>query len=532
MNEAVRKKSLDDDWSEELADLEHRRQIAGELGGPAAVAFQHGLGKMTSRERIDRLCDDGSFREFGSLTGKVAYGPDGELESFMPANSVVGTGRVEGRHICVAADDFTIRGGSSEAANPDKWVYLERLAMEATTPLVRLVDTAGGSVKLLDQNQTTRFPDYSKWPIIPLLETVPVVGVAMGSCAGLGALKVLASHFSVMVRDTSQVFAAGPPVVKQALGIEIDKNALGGHLVHSRHSGLVDNEAADENDALAQVRQFLSYLPQNVWSLPPRVECGDPREREEPMLDTIIPRNRRKVYDPRKILEAVLDRDSGFEIGRYHGRSVITQLARLNGVPVGVMCGDPRSAGGAMTLASALKIERFVELCDRFHLPMINFVDQPGNMTGPDAENAGTLAGALRVLKAVEKACVPWVTIVIRRAFGLAGGLHGGQYGMDGRRRPLNHRYGWPSARWGSIPIEGGVAAAYKRDIAAAAHPDARRSELEAHYDRLSSPMRTAERFLIVDIIEPRRTRSILCDWLDLSLDRLRINMEARPRMS
>jgi len=532
MNDAPRNVTPADDWSAELADLDRRRAIAREMGGEASVAFQHGLGKLTARERIARLCDEDSFREFGSLTGKAAYGADGELEGFTPANSVVGTGKIDARHICVAADDFTIRGGSSEAANPDKWVYLERLAMEAATPLVRLVDTAGGSVKLLDQNQTTRFPDYSKWPIIPLLETVPVVGVAMGSCAGLGALKVLASHFSVMVRDTSQVFAAGPPVVKQALGIEIDKNALGGHLVHSRRSGLVDNEAADEADALAQTRRFLSYLPQNVWSLPPRVACTDPRDREEPMLDTIIPRNRRKVYDPRKMLQAVLDRDSAFEIGRYHGKSVITQLARLNGVPVGVMAGDPREAGGAMTLASALKMERFIELCDLFHLPVVNFVDQPGNMTGPDAENAGTLAGALRVLKAVEKARVPWVTIVIRRAFGLAGGLHGGQYGMDGQRRPLNHRYGWPSARWGSIPIEGGVAAAYKRDIAGASDPDARRRELEAHYDRLSSPMRTAERFLIVDIIEPRKTRAILCDWLELSLDRLRINMESRARMS
>jgi len=532
MNEAVRNEVPSEGWAEELADLERRRTIAREMGGPASVDFQHSLGKLTARERIDRLCDEGSFREFGSLAGKATYGEEDRLESVLPANSVVGTGKVESRHVCVSADDFTIRGGSSEAANADKWVYLERLALEAATPLVRLVDTAGGSVRLLDQNQTTRFPDYSKWPIIPLLETVPVVSVAMGSCAGLGALKVLASHFSIMVRDTSQVFAAGPPVVKQALGIEIDKNELGGYLVHSRRSGLVDNEAADEDDALEQVRRFLSYLPPNVWTLPPRLECADPRDREEPFLDTIIPRNRRKVYDPRKILKAVFDKDSGFEIGRHHGKSVITQLARLNGVPVGVMAGDPREAGGAMTLASALKIEKFVELCDMFHLPVINLVDQPGNMTGPDAENAGTLAGALRVLKAIEKARVPWVTIVLRRAFGLAGGLHGAQYGIDGQRRPLNHRYGWPSARWGSIPIEGGVAAAYKRDIAAAPDPDARRRELEAHYDRLSSPMRTAERFLIVDIIEPRKTRPILCDWLELSLDRLRINMEARPRMS
>jgi acetyl-CoA carboxylase carboxyltransferase component len=519
-------------WATELADLARRRERARQMGGAEAVARQHSFGKQTARERIAALCDEDSFREFGSLVGKASYGEDGELADFTPANSVVGVGRIDGRHACVAADDFTIRGGSSEAANPDKWVYLERLALEAATPLVRLVDTAGGSVKLLDQNQTTRFPDYSKWPVVPLLEAVPVVGVAMGACAGLGALKVVASHFSVMVRETSQVFAAGPPVVKQALGIDIDKNALGGHLVHSRESGMVDNEAADEADALDQVRSFLSFMPPNVWTLPQQTDCNDPPDREEAWLDSAIPYDRRKIYDPRRILEAILDRGSGFEIGRYHGRSVITQLARLNGVPVGVMAGDPRETGGAMTLAAANKIERFVELCDRFHLPVVNFIDQPGTMTGLEAERAGTVGGAVRVLKAIERAQVPWVTVVLRRAFGLGGGLHGAQYGLDGRRRPLNHRFGWPSARWGSIPVEGGVMAAFRREIEAADDPDQRRRELEAHYQKLSSPFRTAERFLIVDIIEPRKTRPILCDWIDLCHDRLRMIVEGVPRMN
>ncbi len=519
-------------WADELDDLAWRRQRAREMGGREAVERQHRFGKQTARERIAALCDKESFREFGSLVGKATYDQDGTLTDFTPANTVVGVGRIDRRNVCVAADDFTIRGGSSEAANPDKWVYLERLALEAAIPLVRLVDTAGGSIKLLDQNQTTRFPDYSKWPVVPLLEAVPVIGVAMGSCAGLGALKVVASHFSIMVRETSQVFAGGPPIVKQALGIDIDKNALGGHLVHTRQSGMVDNEAADEADALTQARRFLSFMPPNVWTMPERTDCDDPPDREEPWLDSAIPRDRRRVYDPREILEAVLDRGSAFEIGRYHGRSVITQLARLNGVPVGVMAGDPREAGGAMTLAAADKIERFIELCDRFHLPVVNLVDQPGTMTGPEAERVGTVGGAVRVLKAIERATVPWVTIVLRRAFGLGGGLHGAQYGMDGSRRPLNHRFGWPSARWGSIPVEGGVAAAFRREIEAAADPDQRRRELEAHYEKLSSPLRTAERFLIVDIIEPRRTRPILCDWIELCQDRLKMIVEGVPRMN
>lgn len=501
------------DWTPELAELGDRRNIAAAMGGEGAVARQHALGKMSARERVESLVDPGTFREMGRLTGKATYGPDGSLHDFVPANSIIGTGRIDGRKISISADDFTIRGGSSESTNSDKWIYAERFAFEMRMPLVRLVDTAGGSVKLLDQMQSTKIPGYPTWPIVPLLETVPVVGVALGSCAGLGAIKVLASHFSVMVRDTSQVFAAGPPVVKQAFGIDIDKNALGGYQVHSRKSGIVDNEARDEADALRQVRSFLSYLPRHCGKMPPRTECSDDPDRAEDWLKGAIPRDRRKVYDPRKILDAILDQESIFEIGRYHGGSVITCLARLNGVPVGVMASDPRSAAGSMTLTAANKVERFVELCDTFHLPIVNFVDQPGNMTGAEAEAAGTLLGAVRVLRMIERSRTPWLSIIMRRAFGLAGGMHGRKHGRDGRS--INHRFAWPSAYWGSIPVEGGVAAAYRKDIAAAPDPLSRRSELEEHYHQLASPFRTAERFGVVDIIDPRDTRSLLCDWVD-----------------
>ena len=500
-------------WAPELEELRLRRAAAAAMGGEEALARQRALGKMSARERIDELLDAGSFREMGQLTGKASYTPEDALKSFLPANAIIGTGRIDGRKVSISADDFTIRGGSSESTNSDKWIYAERFAFEFRMPLVRLVDTAGGSVKLLDQMQSTKIPGYPTWPIVPLLDRVPVVGVALGACAGLGAIKVLGSHFSIMVRDTSQVFAAGPPVVKQAFGVEVDKNALGGYQVHSRKSGVVDNEAADEADALRQVRRFLSYLPRHRGLLAPRVASADDPTRAEEWLKDAVPRNSRRVYDPRQILEAVFDLESIFEIGRYHGGSVITCLARLHGVPVGVMASDPRVAAGAMTLTAANKVERFVELCDTFHLPVVNFVDQPGNMIGVEAEAAGTLLGAVRVLRMIERSRTPWMSIIVRRAYGLAGGMHGRKHGVDGRS--INHRLAWPSARWGSIPVEGGVAAAYRREIAAAESPVARREELEAHYHRLASPFRTAERFGIVDIIDPRETRAALCDWIE-----------------
>jgi acetyl-CoA carboxylase carboxyltransferase component len=272
----------------------------------------------------------------------------------------------------------------------------------------------------------------------------------------------------------------------------------------------VNNEATSEEDAFAQVRRFLSYLPRNAAKLPDRAACDDAKDRADEWLRDAIPKNRRKVFDPRKILASIFDRDSVFEIGRYQGGSTITALARLDGHAVGVLCSDPRVAGGAMTTASAWKTERHVNLCDTFGLPVVNLVDQPGNATGPEAELSGTLLGAVRVLTTLESISVPWVSIIMRRAFGMAGGLHAPKHFPQ-----LNHRFAWPSARWGSIPIEGGVAAAYRNEIAGAQDPEAKRDELEDYYHRLSSPFRTAEKFGVLDIIDPRETRGVLCDWIE-----------------
>jgi len=505
-------------WEDELRELALRRQQALAMGGSDALTKLHAKGHLDARQRLDLLLDKGSFQEMGCLTGKGHYDPEGQFTRLDPSNSIIGTGRMDGRKVALSADDFSIRAGSSEASVADKWIYIERLAHQLHMPLVRLVDSAGGSVKLLMQLGGTKIPGYSSWPANEILKTVPVVGVALGSCAGLGAIKVLSSHFSVMVRGQAQVMAAGPHVVRQAYSQEVDKNDLGGHTVH-RKSALVHNEADDEADALAQVRRFLSYLPRSVYHLAPVTTPQDDPWRADDWLKDAIPRDRRKIYDPRKILSAVVDADSVFEIGRYQGGSVITALARLNGIPVGVIANDPKVQGGAMTLQAAYKMERHAKLCSLFGLPVVNFVDQPGNQTGLEAEEDGTLLGALRVGDALHECKSPWVSILIRRCFGMAGALHGPKYG-----EALNLRYAWPSARWGSIPIEGGVMAALKAEIDAALDPAAKRAELEAFYLNMTSPFRTAEKFGVLDIIDPRETRSILCDWVEDAWEVVKVN--------
>ncbi len=495
-------------WKAEVDEIRRRRELARKMGGAEAVARQHKTGKYTARERIDKLLDPDSFREIGALTGAAQYDEHGNLVDFTPANSVIGTGRLDGRRIVVSAEDFTVRGGSSEASISDKWIWAETLAMEMRMPLVRLVDTAGGSVRLLEKMGATKLPGYKDWKLVDTLGYVPVASAVLGSVAGLGAARAVASHFSVMVRGTSQVFAAGPPVVFRATGEELTKEALGGYKVHARGSGVVDNEAATEEDAMAQIRRFLSYLPASVFHLPPKQESDDQSDRREEQLLSIVPRDRKKAYEPRRLLKLVFDQGSLFEIGRHQGPSVVALLGRLNGFPVGVMINDTRFLGGGMDARAAEKTIRFVDMCDSFHLPIANFVDQPGVVVGLPAERAGTIRVAVRALQAIAQSKVPWVAVILRRAFGVAGSYYG-------RHHDLNLRYAWPSGVWGSLPIEGGVYAAYKREIQAAADPAAKQQEIEDYYEQLQSPFRTAERFGVHDIIDPRDTRVVLCDWVE-----------------
>ncbi|MGH2588050.1 MAG: acyl-CoA carboxylase subunit beta, partial [Dehalococcoidia bacterium] len=367
-------------WQPELEELARRKDLAYRMGGEENIERQRRGGKLTIRERINALLDADSFREVGVLAGVPTY-EDGELTGFRPSNYVMGMGRIDGRRVVVGGDDFTVRGGAADGSVGGKAGYAERMAREYQIPIVRLVDGTGGggSVRTLEQIGRTYVPGNTAWEnITGALSEIPVVAAALGSVAGIGAARVCASHFSVMVKDISQVFVAGPPVVKAGMGMDIPKEQLGGSDIHAHGSGAVDNEAETEEDAFNQIRRFLSYLPQNVWQMPPRQATeDDPCRREEALLSA-IPRERRRPYNVRKLLDMVLDRGSFFEIGRYFGRPIVGGLARLNGYPVGVLANDPYHYGGGMDAPGAEKLVRMVDLFDTFHLPIVNFADQPG----------------------------------------------------------------------------------------------------------------------------------------------------------
>src|SRR5262245_8473002 len=499
------------DWSPEVEGIRARRRLAQEHGGREAVAAQHAQGRLAIRERIAALLDVDSFREQGPIAGASELGERGELHAFTPANYVLGTGRIDGRPCVVGGEDFTQRGGSPSPAGLRKSVFAEALCLRLRVPLVRLLQGAGGSVAGTsgkrpepggDRATVTRHRFVS---IAEAMASVPVASAALGAVAGLPAARLVASHFAVMTRDTAQVMIAGPALVERALGERVTKEELGGAAVHEQ-SGVVDAVARDGREAFAQVRRFLSFLPSNVWQAAPRTECADPRERAEPALLDLVPRERRRIYDARELVRLVLDRDSLFELGRGYGRTQITMLARLLGRPVGVWANDPRLYAGAMTAAAAGKVRRFVELCDTFHLPVVAFVDEPGFMIGSRAEQEATIRFGAEALFAVVQATVPWVSVIVRKSYGVAAAAH---------FAPDAAVFAWPSAEGGALPIEGGVAVAFRREIASAPDPDARRRELEEQFAGARSPFARAEAFGVHDLLDPRETRARLCDWVE-----------------
>ncbi len=499
-------------WQAEVDELQRRRELARRMGGPEGVARQHANGKLTVRERIEALADPGSFREFMGLMGNSEYNDGGDLVDFTPKAAVEGFCTLDGRKVVVSAGDFTVRGGSGGRREGGSGLGMEppanRRALEWRLPYVRLLDAAGGSVRSFDELGRTYLPDGNVMSAIDvqLLRAVPVVSAVMGSVAGLPAVNACLAHFNLMVKGTSQLFPGGPPVVKAALGYEITKEELGGEQIHVQQSGVVDNLAEDEADAFRQIRRFLSYLPPSVWELPPRIEpADDPCRRTESLL-SIVPRDRRRAYDAHGIVNAVVDRGSFFEIAPRYGRARITGLARLDGYPAGVMANNP-IFGASTDVAAGEKVMRLIQLCDTFHLPLISFADEPGFMVGLESEKQGIERAGARLVTVTCSSQMPWTTVVVGQLYGVAGQCQHRPSGMF-------RRYAWPSARWGSMHIEGGAAAAYRREIAGAADPEAKRAEIEDRLQAIASPFRTAEA-TGQDIIDPRETRPLLCEFVE-----------------
>ena len=513
-------------WEREAEEIRQRYDWAEAMGGEEAVRLRHEKGFLTVRERIAGIADPDSFQEVGKLTGKGQYDEQGRIIKVSPAPYVMGIAEVDGRPVAIGGEDTTVRGGTSWGHGRRKGGqggFIDDLAYHYRIPLIRLIDGYGGGVASAKRGFTV-FPGHTNDPgvnVAELLGVVPVVSAVLGIAAGGPAQRAVMSHWSVMVKN-STIFASGPPIVERGLGQKLTKAELGGPQVAVDKAGTIDNVAASEVECFQLIRRFLSYMPTNVWQMPPVVPTDDPANRREEELIRIVPRDPRKPYSMKRVIEMIVDRDSMFEIQGTYGRSAITALARLNGYPVGVIGNNPM-VGGRIDVKSARKQAHFIELCDCFHIPIVFFLDVPGFMIGKESEEAAILREGARAIHAKCQATVPLISVVTRKCYGMGGGVGIDKYGLD-------FKIAWPSGEWGSLAVEGGVRAQYKREIESAPDPAKREKEIETALKRITSPFLSAEAFAVEDLIDPRDTRAYLCRFIKAMQPRLQADVGMRPK--
>ena len=498
------------EWQPLLDEVERRRKIALASGGPDKVAREHRYNRSTARERILKLADEGSFLEIGTFVTTPTK--DGRP---LAATFICGLCEIDGRHVAIGAEDYSVEGGGGGVhlhRYKGGWGgFIEEFALGYRIPLVMLINGVGGSVVL---QAAIGYPELQAvnptYPMFDLMDQVPVLAAVLGPTAGSSAARAHLSHFSVMTKDNGCLFAGGPPMVKQALGMEIDKFALGGVDVHVRTSGLIDNQAANEDEALAQLRRVFGYLPNNVGHRPAVIPQWSADDQEE--LLAIVSPSARRIYDVQALIKCVVDRDSFFEIGADYGRSVRCGLARMEGHVLGVVGSDNRFMAGSLDAPSSLKQTKFVELCDRFHIPIAYFADVPGFLVGLKAEESGVLRFGSMALRAIQKAQIPVFTVQVRRSYGLGGVA-------TGNANPLSLRLIWPSAAWGDMPVDGGLEAAFKSELEAAAPEEraALRERLAKRFETSSSIWGAVENFQVEEMIDPRDTRRYLARLVRLA---------------
>jgi acetyl-CoA carboxylase carboxyltransferase component len=489
-------------WQPEIEEIAKKRQRALHLGGADKIARQHAQGKLTARERINRLLDPDSFTELGMLATHQSQRP--EMQGIYTAadGTIIGYGRIDGREVLVGAEDFTVMGGSVGQTGIIKRERVLELAHQTKVPVIWLLDGSGARA-----NEWVRggWVGGKHFVLMSHLSgVVPQVVAAMGPCAGDPALMAPLADFVVMVKGTSMLAAGGPPVVEAAIGEKVTKEELGGSFVHCHISGVGDNEAEDDEDCLQMIRRYLSYFPTNVYQLPPRVDGQDDPERRDEALASIVPRNRKRPYDMLHVIRHLVDHDSVFEIKPQYGPSVVTCLARMDGEVVGLVGNQPLRLAGIIDGAAADKMTHFIQLCDAFHIPLIFLSDVPGFMTGSVSEREATLRRGLRIAYAMAFVTVPKVSVVLRKAYGM------GAVAMCGHQMGQILTLVWPSGEFGALPVEGGVSAGHKSVLETAGDQGAKRRDLEDYYNQFGSPFSTAETFNFDDLIDPRETRPLI----------------------
>jgi len=491
-------------------DLAERRARARLGGGEEKIARQHEAGKLTARERIALLIDDGTFTELG-VHAQPHHSQRAMDGRDAPADGVItGYGRVDGRMVAVAAYDFTVMAGSMGMTGEIKVTRLRELARTQRIPMVWLLDSAGARIQEAVGSLFAGTGHLFREEVV-MSGVVPQVAALMGPCAAGTAYIPGLADFVPMVSGRGSMALAGPHLVRAAIGEDVTQEELGGARIHCRKSGVGDLEVDDDEECIARVREYLSYFPANCEEPPPRRPVSDPVDRMEDALLDLLPDSNRKPYDMYDLIKLIVDDGEWLDLKPKWARTIITCLARMGGRPVGIVASQPRQLGGILDNDSADKAARFVTLCDAFAIPLVFLVDVPGFMVGTKVEAAGIIRHGAKMLHAVAAATVPKVTVIVRKAYGA------GYYVMNGRAYEPDLIVAWPSAEISVMGAEGAVEIVMRRQVEEADDPAAKRAELVAAYQGLIDVYVAARNGMIDDVIDPRETRPTIIRALELS---------------
>jgi methylmalonyl-CoA decarboxylase subunit alpha len=493
-----------------VEELHERRAKAKLGGGEEKIAQQHEREKLTARERLDLLIDEGTFVELG-IHARPHFSQRAMEGKEAPADGVVtGYGRVNGRMVAVAAYDFTVMAGSMGMTGEIKVTRLREMALQKRMPFVWLLDSAGARIQEAVGSMFAGSGHLFREEVI-MSGVIPQVAALMGPCAAGTAYIPGLADFVPMVKGRGSMALAGPYLVKAVTGEDVTQEELGGSRVHCRKSGVADLEVGDDEECIQRIKDYLAYFPSNCEEPPPHSPTTDPVDRMDEDLLEVLPESNRKPYDMYEVIKRIVDDGVWFDMKPQFAKTIITCLARMNGRPVGIVASQPKQLGGILENDSADKAARFINLCDAFGIPLLFLQDVPGFMVGTKVEQAGIIRHGAKMLYAVSRATVPKITVVIRKAYGA------GYYVMCGKAYEPDLIVAWPSAEISVMGAEGAVNIIMRKQIEAADDPDAARAELVANFQKIIDPYIAAGNGLIDDVIDPRETRPVVIRALEMA---------------
>jgi propionyl-CoA carboxylase beta chain len=494
---------------QKLAELKRRDTLAEAGGGEDRRAREHKQGKMSARERIEFLLDEGTFEETDKLVTHRCTDFGMEEQTVYGDGFLTGYGRIEGRLVFVFAQDFTVFGGSLSETNAAKIVKMMDMAMRVGAPVIGLNDSGGARI----QEGVKSLAGYADIFLRNVLSSgvVPQISAIMGPCAGGAVYSPAMTDFILMVDKTSYMFITGPEVIKSVTHEEVTKEELGGAMTHNEKSGVAHFLAHDDAECLSMVRELLSFIPSNNLEEPPRKACTDPIDRSDEALDTLVPAESNIPYDIKDVIHRVVDDGYFFEVQEYYARNIVIGFARLNGKPVGIVANQPNFLAGVLDISASIKGARFVRFCDCFNIPLITFEDVPGFLPGTQQEYGGIITHGAKLLYAFSEATVPKITVITRKAYG------GAYCVMASKHIRTDVNYAWPTAEIAVMGPEGAVNIVYRRELEKSENPEAdRAAKIEEFRDRFANPYVAAERGYLDAVIRPRDTRRKLIQSLEM----------------